>query len=452
MKKVFNQAALALMLALSPASARAQSGVKVKPSADGAGNSASASADAASGEGAQALYDEATAYAQRKFDEFRKNNVPYDEALKQKTLREQKELALHNVTKLAARGPLHGTDLYYAGLLYMMAGKAEGALDSMRRFLSDAGAASDEQKQRARIVAASYAAALNLDSEAEEMFAAYERSEPRRASDIQRMSLMLAASYYKQGEYARASAHAREAYAASLQLAGERGGDPRQRDSTIYTSGAFLASTLVKAERRAEAVRVIQEMRSRAVALPSANLYSQATELLLSQGENYSVPPALAGVEPVAPPEIEVAEWIEQQPVRLADLRGKVVLLDFWATWCGPCRETIPRINALSRKYKDRGLVVLGLTEFEGNVEGRDVTRAEELDYLRQFKRKQSISYGFGIANDTKTRHTYGIYSIPTTVLIDRRGRVRFLTISASDFESDALAKLIPKLLDEPSQ
>ena len=447
MKKVFNQAALALLLALSPASARAQSGVKVKPSADGAGNSASA--DAASGEGAQALYDEATAYAQRKFDEFRKNNVPYDEALKQKTLREQKELALHNVTKLAARGPLHGSDLYYAGLLYMMAGKAEGALDSMRRFLSDAGAASDEQKQRARIVAASYAAALNLDSEAEEMFAAYERSEPRRASDIQRMSLMLAASYYKQGEYARASAHAREAYAASLQLAGERGGDPQQRDSTIYTAGAFLASTLVKANQRAEAVRVIQEMRSRAVALPSASLYSQATELLLDQGEDYSVPPSLAGVEPVAPPEIEVAEWIEQQPVRLADLRGKVVLLDFWATWCGPCRHTIPRINALSRKYKDRGLVVLGLTEFEGNVEGRDVTRAEELDYLRQFKRKQSISYGFGVSDDTKTRHTYGIYSIPTTVLIDRRGRVRFLTISASDFESDALAKLIPKLLDE---
>src|SRR5438105_5933678 len=452
MKKVFNQAALALMLALSPASARAQSGVKVKPSADGAGRSAPSAADAASVEGAQALYDEAAAYAQRKFDEFRKGNVPYDKALEQKTRQEQKELALRNAAKLDGRAPLHGTDLYYAGLLYALAGKSEGALDSLRHFLSDAGAASDEQKQRARVLAAQHAAALNLDTEAEEMLAAYERSEPRRAADLQHVSLVLAASYYKQGEYVRASAHAREAYAASLQLAGERGGDPRQRDSTIYTSGAFLASTLVKAERRAEAVRVIQEMRSRALALPSANLYSQATELLLSQGENYSVPPALAGVEPVAPPEIEVAEWIEQQPVRLSDLRGKVVLLDFWATWCGPCRHTIPKINALSRKNKDRGLVVLGLTEFEGNVEGRDVTRAEELDYLRQFKRKQSISYGFGVSDDTKTRHTYGIYSIPTAVLIDRRGRIRFLTISANNFEADALARMIQNLLDEPSQ
>ena len=165
MKKVFNQAALALLLALSPASARAQSGVK--PSADGAGKSASA--DAASGEEAQALYDEAALYAQRKFDEFRKGNVPYDKALEQKTLQEQKELALRNAAKLGARAPLHGTDLYYAGLLYALAGKGEGALDSLRHFLSDAGAASDEQKQRARVLAAQHAAALNLDTEAEEM-------------------------------------------------------------------------------------------------------------------------------------------------------------------------------------------------------------------------------------------------------------------------------------------
>jgi thiol-disulfide isomerase/thioredoxin len=138
--------------------------------------------------------------------------------------------------------------------------------------------------------------------------------------------------------------------------------------------------------------------------------------------------------------------------VRLADLRGKVVLLDFWATWCGPCRYSMPKINALSRKYRDRGLVVLGMTEFEGEADGRELSRAEEVEYLRQFKRRQSISYGFAVADDKETARSYGVVSIPTAVLIDRRGRVRFLTISANEDEAAVLQKMIQKLLDEPAQ
>ena len=190
-------------------------------------------------------------------------------------------------------------------------------------------------------------------------------------------------------------------------------------------------------------------MRARAVALPSARLYRQATELLLDQGERLDAPPALAGLAPGATPEIKVSEWIDQAPVRLADLRGKVVLLDFWATWCGPCRVSMPKINAMSRKYRDRGLVVLGLTEFEGEADGRQLSRAEEIEYLRQFKRRQNISYGFGVSDDKETGRSYGVVSIPTAVLIDRQGRVRFLTISANDDEAETLQKMIQKLLDE---
>jgi thiol-disulfide isomerase/thioredoxin len=269
---------------------------------------------------------------------------------------------------------------------------------------------------------------------------------------LERISIQLAAAYYNQGEYTRAEPHAREAYADALKLVAASAGDPERRDDTIYSAGAILAGVLFKENRRADGVQVIQEMRARAVAIPSASLYGRATEFLLRQGERYEAPPSLADAAQSAPPEIEVAEWIDQQPVNLAALRGKVVLLDFWATWCGPCRVSMPKINALSRRFKDRGLVVLGLTEFEGNVDGKSATRAEEMEYLREFKRKQNISYGFGVSDDTKTRHTYAIYSIPTTVLIDRKGRVRFLTIGANDFEEDALAKMIQKLLDEPAQ
>jgi thiol-disulfide isomerase/thioredoxin len=207
------------------------------------------------------------------------------------------------------------------------------------------------------------------------------------------------------------------------------------------------------ANRRPEALRVLQELRGRGVAYASARLYRQATDLLLKQGAPLDLPPDLTDSAPAAAPtDISAAEWIDQPPVKLADLRGKVVLLDFWATWCVPCRQTIPKLNALHRKYNGRGLVVLGLTDFAGNVEGRDVSRAEETAYLRLFKRQKGIGYGFAVSDDKKTALGYGVVSIPTAVLLDRRGRVRFITISADDDEAALLTKMIVKLLDEPAQ
>jgi thiol-disulfide isomerase/thioredoxin len=451
MKRVFVFAFIlaATILTHAPRAAFAQSGVQPKPGTDGAGTGAS---DTKPGEAsAQSLYEEVTLYAQHRFEEFQKSQIPYNDQLKNKTFQEQKDLALRNVTQLVARGPLHGKDLYYAGLLYALAARPEGALDSMRRFLAEGPEMPAELKQRARAVCVQQAAQLGLAEDAEKMLAAYTQAEPRGQADLHRMNLLLAAAYVKKRDFQHAAPHARDAYAAALQLASNKQLEARQRDDTIFGAGKFLADLFVRTDRRAEAIRVIQEMRGRAVALPSARLYGSATELLLDQGEMLDVPPAIEGLKEAAPPEIKVAEWIDQSPVSLAALRGKVVLIDFWATWCGPCRYTMPKINALHRKYKDRGLVVLGLTEFEGNADGREMTRPQELEYLRQFKRRQNVAYGFGVSEGGETSRSYGISSIPTAVLIDRAGRVRFLTISASDIEADALNKMIQKLLNEPS-
>jgi thiol-disulfide isomerase/thioredoxin len=459
MKRVFTHAhptALAVLLTLCAAApapdARAQSGVQPRaaqaPGKEAAGKDV-ATADGAKANEARSLYEEAAQYAQRKFDEFRKSETPYDRTLEAKTLQEQKDLALQNVARLAARGPLGGTDLYYAGLLYALAGKGDGALDSMRRFLAEGGAMPADLKQRARAVAVQQAAQLGLLEEAERVLVAYAQNEPRTTADLHRMNLVLAAAYIKKKDFARAVPRAADAYAAALEYARGGAANPSQRDATIFGAGAYYANALVRANRRAEAVRVIQEMRARAVALPSARLYGQATELLLEQGEEFAAPPAVVGVEPASSPEIKVAEWIGQEPVSLASLRGKVVLLDFWATWCGFCVKTMPRLNSLHQKYKDRGLVVLGLNEFEGNIEGRDVTRAQELEYFRQFKRRMNVNYGFAVAGDGENSRLYGVSGLPTGVLIDRRGRVRFITIGASDEEADLLKKMIAKLLDE---
>ncbi|HEX8146372.1 MAG TPA: TlpA disulfide reductase family protein [Pyrinomonadaceae bacterium] len=453
MKRVSNFALLlALPLALcaaAPAGARGQAGVRPR-TAQGTekGQDGKDSADAVKVSEAQALYEEASQYAQRKFEEFRQKQMPYDPLLEQKTLQEQKDLALQHAARLAARAPLRGTDLYYSGLLYSLAGKGEGALDSMRKFLADAEPGHPDLKQRARSVTAQQAAQLGLLEEAEGALADYAKSEPRNVSDLHRMNLLVASAYVKKKDYARAAAPAAEAYRAALEYA-RTARDPEQRDTTIFGAGSFYANLLVKAGRRAEGVRVAQEMRARAFALPSARLYGQATELVLRQGEPFGPPPEVAGLEPPASPELAVAELIGQGPVRLSELRGKVVLIDFWATWCTYCVKTMPRLNALHQKYKDRGLVVIGLNEFEGNIQGRPATRAQELEYFRQFKRRMNVSYDFAVAADARNDGPYGVAGLPTAVLVDRRGRVRFLTIGASEEEAELLKTTILKLLDE---
>jgi len=160
---------------------------------------------------AQALYEEAARYVRVKFEEFRKNEVPYDQGLEQKTYQEQRALALRNANQLAARAPLGGTDLYYAGLLYSLAAKPEAALDSMRRFLSDpeAAHASAELRQRARVVVVQRASELGLTEEAERSLADYTQAGPRATSDLYTMHVVLTSAYSKKKDYARATPHAR---------------------------------------------------------------------------------------------------------------------------------------------------------------------------------------------------------------------------------------------------
>ena len=438
--------ALTISLALcAAAAARGQAGARPHAAAQGAEKNAGEAAKASE---AQALYEEAAQYAQRKFDEFNKNNVPFDPLLQQKTLQEQKDLALQHAARLAGRAPLHGTDLFYAGLLYSLAGKGEGALDSMRKFLADAEPGSAELKQRARSVAAQQAAQLGLTEEAERALADYTKSEPRNAADLYRMGLLVASAYAKKSDYARAAAPAADAYKAALEYA-RTVKDPIARDTTIFKAGSFYTDLLVKAGRRDEGLRVAQEMRARAFALPSARLYGQATQLVLNQGAPFGPPPEVPGLEPPASPELVVAELIGQGPVKLSELRGKVVLIDFWATWCTFCVKTMPRLNALHEKYKERGLVVIGLNEFEGHIKGEPATRAQELEYFRQFKRRMNVSYDFAVAADASNAVPFGVSGLPTAVLIDRRGRVRFLTIGASDIEAELLKTMVVRLLDE---
>ncbi len=112
-------------------------------------------------------------------------------------------------------------------------------------------------------------------------------------------------------------------------------------------------------------------------------------------------------------PALEVSGWVNGETVTLADLKGKVVLVDFWATWCGPCIASIPKNNALAEKYKDQGLVVIGVCHQRGG---------EKMQAVVQDK---GIKYATAVDTEGKTVATYKVDSFPDYYLIDRQGKLR---------------------------
>jgi len=118
-------------------------------------------------------------------------------------------------------------------------------------------------------------------------------------------------------------------------------------------------------------------------------------------------------------PQLKIAQWIKGEPVDLAAGKGKnVYVLEFWATWCHPCRESIPHLTELQRKYKDRGLVVIGITD-ENNpkaVAPFVAKMGDKMDY--------TVAYDDNHQTNNAYIHAFGLRGIPHAFVIDREGRI----------------------------
>ncbi|MBI3317785.1 MAG: TlpA family protein disulfide reductase [Candidatus Omnitrophica bacterium] len=121
---------------------------------------------------------------------------------------------------------------------------------------------------------------------------------------------------------------------------------------------------------------------------------------------------AAASAEFQAAPDF-AAPGLDGKPVKLSDFRGKVVILDFWATWCPPCRQEIPHFKALYSRYQARGLEVVGLALDQNGAAA-----------VRPFVQAEGITYPVAIGNQKITADYGGIRGIPTTFIIDRKGKI----------------------------
>ena len=139
-------------------------------------------------------------------------------------------------------------------------------------------------------------------------------------------------------------------------------------------------------------------------------------------------------------PELATGDWINSEPLKLKDLRGRVVLIEFWTFGCYNCRNTLPHIKDWDNRYREKGLTVIG-------VHSPEFAEERIVENLRAQVVSLGINYPVVSDNDYQTWNAYDVYAWPTLFLLDKQGRIRWMRVGEGDY--DEAERLIQELLAE---
>jgi thiol-disulfide isomerase/thioredoxin len=315
------------------------------------------------------------------------------------------------------------------------------------------------------------------------MLAEYLKTAPVKLSDRSKMETELAAAYQAEKNLARAAAHAEESYSAAKALFKDAPSRARALGE-IISSGRSVFEIYRLDKKTVEADRTLDDMRQTGVVVQSNGIYYAAVDLkikyLIETGrkpaalETYAEALELAvkdfAAKPLqdeivrtlkkrekhykllgetAPELADVDKWFPGQAQTMANLRGKVVLLDFWATWCSPCLAAFPALTEWHRNFQKDGLVILGMTRYYGEAQGMADDPAAETALLQNFRKTYNLPYDFVVSKGQANQLNYGATSLPTTILIDRKGVIRYLETGTSASREQEIQTEIEKLLAE---